>query len=605
MDGHVEQRVSSRDVRVFGVGAAVKNPLIASAIDRLFGLAELEATYRRMPRGRSASDFVEAALGELELSVDCRASDLERIPAQGPLIVVANHPFGGVEGLLLAQLLGKRRPDLKIVASYLLERIPELRDLFIFVDPWATRQWQGRNARGLLAALRHVRQGGALAIFPAGEVAHYEAGANAVVEMPWHPSIGRMIQAAKAPVLPVFFHGANTPAFHLAGLVHPALRTALLPHELLGKRGRRIDTRIGRPIGARALPKLEPKALCAYLRDRTEALRFRSSPAASGLAPARGLEPIAEAIDPELVAADIEGLSEDHVLVRQAPFRVIWARAPELPHALLELGRLRELAFRAIGEGTGRTRDLDRFDASYRHLVLWSETSREIVGAYRVGLVDELLAQGGPSQLYSSSLFELHPWFFAQTGASIELGRSFVRTEEQGSPAPLALLWKGLGRIASLHPRYRHLFGPCSISDAYTPLARELMIDFFERAHRSDLRHLVRPRVPHRKRMFGASPSSQLAPWISDLRALSSWVSHVEPDEKGVPVLLQHYVRVGGKLLGFSVDPAFCCVDGFVLVDLLDTPRRTLELFMDEQRTAEFLAHHVSACGAGRTTGSR
>lgn len=248
----------------------------APHVERLLALDFLQQTYESVAAGQRHDVFVREVLGQMDVGIACTGADLSRIPRQGPLVVVANHPFGGLEGMLLAQLLLGQRPDVRILANYMLERIPELRELFVFVDPWARDASRPGNARALREIMRHLRGGGVLGVFPAGEVAHRKPGDGGVVrEPPWQAAIGHIVQRTRAPVLPVYFHGDNSPLFHRAGMLHPSLRTVLLPRELKNKRGSRIEVRIGEPIATDGLHDHDPQAFIDHLRQRTEALRSR------------------------------------------------------------------------------------------------------------------------------------------------------------------------------------------------------------------------------------------------------------------------------------------------------------------------------------------
>ncbi|MGC4086688.1 MAG: GNAT family N-acyltransferase [Polyangiaceae bacterium] len=267
--------------------------------------------------------------------------------------------------------------------------------------------------------------------------------------------------------------------------------------------------------------------------------------------------------------------------MRDGERAVYIARAAQIPWTLRELGRLRELTFREAREGTGKSCDLDDFDQTYLHMFSYDQRDQQIVGAYRLGLSDQLAI---PNGLYTSTLFELSPELFRRTGPAIEMGRSFVCARYQRSASGLFLLWRGIGRFLSLHPQYRVLFGPVSISADYSPASRELMVDFVMAADRVHaLNRYVRPRTPFarvgRTTLFaGLGPGFQQ---LLDIEEVSQMVADVEPDQKGVPVLFRQYLRLGGKLLGFNVDARFSGVlDGLVLVDLTETDPKILARYL-------------------------
>jgi putative hemolysin len=292
--------------------------------------------------------------------------------------------------------------------------------------------------------------------------------------------------------------------------------------------------------------------------------------------------------------AEIEALSTSQRLVDSSGFQVYCAGASQIRGVLREIGRLRELTFRAVGEGTGRCADIDMFDAHYLHLFVWDARRRAIAGAYRLGLVDEILARHGQRGLYTRSLFRYGPALLDMLNPAIELGRSFVRAEYQRSFAPLMLLWCGIGRLIARSPRYAILFGPVSISGRYAPKSRRLMVDYLSRC-RADA-HLaaqVEPRRPFRDTIATLAPDVD-EPMPDTIDELSRRVAQIEPDGKGVPVLLRHYLRLGGRLLSFSVDPRFGnTLDGLIMVDVRQVAPAVLERYMGEAGSAAFRAHHA------------
>jgi putative hemolysin len=303
---------------------------------------------------------------------------------------------------------------------------------------------------------------------------------------------------------------------------------------------------------------------------------------------------VAEPVDPALLKSEIGSLPEESHLVA-ADMDVFVARADEIPHTLREIGRLREHTFRQVGEGTGRELDLDRFDETYLHLFVWNRDEREVVGAYRLGRVDRLLEAEGPRGLYTRTLFKYSPPFWEELGSALEMGRSFIRPKYQRSYAGLMLLWKGIGRFVSRHPRYTKLFGPVSISADYTDASQRLIVEFLKQnrfAH--DWSRWVRPRKPFKPR---ALRGGRLRPeHLADLQDVSTFISEVESDGKGVPILLRQYLKLGGRLLGFNVDPDFSNVlDVMVVVDLLQTERKVLSRYMERDAAEAFLAFHRDA----------
>ena len=301
------------------------------------------------------------------------------------------------------------------------------------------------------------------------------------------------------------------------------------------------------------------------------------------------LESIAAPADPVAVRREIDRLMESGPLVSQSRFDVFLAEAAEIPHVLHEIGRLREISFRAVGEGSGKALDLDRFDAFYLHLFLWDREAGAVAGAYRLGRTDELLARFGTEGLYTSTLFQLGEAFLDHLTPGLELGRSFVAPAYQKSIHPLGLLWRGIGRFVSRHPQYARLFGPVSISDDYSPLSQDLIVRFMRGSRRDALLDgCVRPLHPY---LGGLLVAEDISARLGSIDEVSAAISRLEPDGKGVPVLLRQYLKLNATLLEFNVDPDFSNVlDALVLVDLREAPDEVLVRYMGTEGLADFRA---------------
>jgi putative hemolysin len=316
-----------------------------------------------------------------------------------------------------------------------------------------------------------------------------------------------------------------------------------------------------------------------------------SRPYRASRAPAVGASPVSDEGPRARLEAEIHALPPDQRLVDHGRFHVYCAGADQIPWTLREIGRLRELTFRAVGEGTGRSEDIDLYDAFYRHLFVWDAGAGAIVGAYRLGLVDEILARHGKRGLYTHSLFKYRARMLHSVSPGIELGRSFVRAEYQRSFAPLLLLWAGIGRFVERAPRYAVLFGAVSISARYAPASRRLIVDYLS-AHRADPRLAgeVRPRHPFRS----ARTAGTAMPVPASIEELSRRIAQIEPDGKGVPVLLRHYLELGGRLLGFTLDRDFAdTLDGLIMVDLRKIEEAVLARYMGKPGAAAFRAYHA------------
>src|SRR5208283_878274 len=375
----------------------------------------------------------------------------------------------------------------------------------------------------------------------------------------------------------VFFHGRNSALFQVAGLVHPLFRTVLLPHELLNKNSTEVRLDIGHLVSAERIKGFQGDGqLMAYLRARTYMLHHRLHAAkrrgdimhSSG---ERVTQPqrVIDGPRTKVIYGEVDLLPAQQVLWETDQYSVMYASAQQIPNLLYEIGRLRELTFRHVGEGTGREVDLDRFDLYYTHLFLWNKEKQEVVGAYRLGQVDLILGRFGKKGLYTSSLFEYKEGFLSRMDAGIELGRSFVRVSYQKLYSPLLLLWKGIGHFIARNPQYPILFGPVTISNSYAALSRQIMLSFLTINHFApDLARFIRPRSSLRTLSVRKRDLRLASGLPADIEELSALISDIEADRKRVPVLLKQYVKLGGKLMAFTVDSSFGAgLDGLFLVD--------------------------------------
>ena len=584
-------------------GVLAQAPVLAGLPGFASKWLPLDQAHDLYERARRASrgTVLENILFEMDIELRVDDADLDRIPRKGPLVAVANHPYGMLDGAVLAVLLARRRPDVKILTNFLLKDVPELQQYCIFVDPLRTSRAAEHNRRGLKEALQWLEQGGALGVFPSGEVSHWQLQQAEIADPQWNHTAARLIRKTRAAALPVYFCGRNSLAFQLVGLLHTRVRTAFLLHEFLQQSGKTVGVRVGSAIPSTSMTDAgTDREATEYLRWRTYLLAQRGKaqvdvPAVvRSVLPRRPQEAITPALPKELLQCDIRALAAGRCLAQNAEFAVYAAQASEVPHLLQEVGRLREVTFRAAGEGTGKRTDLDGFDRYYWHLLLWNKATNELVGAYRAGNTAVIVGQYGVAGLYTSTLFRYHREFFDRLGPALELGRSFVRPEYQRQYAPLLLLWKGIARFVVRHPETPVLFGAVSISNTYNRTSRELIYRFFEsRKHEDSLAQWVEPRRPFRAGHLRRSDCRAVCRALRDLDQLSEPIADVELDGKGLPILLRQYAKVGGKLLGFNVDRKFANVlDGLVMVDLRQTEPAMLERYMGKDAVVAFRRYH-------------
>ncbi len=587
----------------------IKRALYRLVRDPLESFLEVDAfnsLYVDAHKDTGEGNFFIRVLRSLKVSYEVSEEDLTRIPRAGPLLIVANHPYGGVDGMVMAALLSSVRTDLRFISNYLLLRVPELRPWIFPVDPFARPGSARQNVKGMKDAIRHLRGGGCISTFPSGTVSHLQLKQRQITDPPWNTHAARLARAAEATVLPVYFEGKNSALFQFLGLVHPLLRTAMLPREMMRKRSEAIRLRIGNPIPFKRLDDFPTdEAMTEFLRLNTYLLRDRAGsvprrrfpvPLKLPMAgkPKRTLAPIAQAVPSEDLVRDFATLPSSQILVDHAPYVVAWAYAEQIPFIFLEIARLREVTFREVHEGTGQPRDLDGFDSYYRHLFMWDREARAIVGAYRFVLSDEVLRDLGPKGFYSSTLFKYKPGFFEALNPSVELGRSFIVSAYQRKQASLALIWRGLGRFIAQHPQYKTLFGPVSINPEYQTLSKDLMVQFL-RSHTYDaeLSGLVAPKRPPSLRKLRSTEKQALRTSECDIDDISALISELETDKKGVPVLLRHYLKMNGRIISFNIDPDFGhCLDGLIIVNLTETDPKLLKAYLGADGAEAFFAYH-------------
>jgi len=558
-------------------------------VAELLGLSELNRTYERAISFNDGSPFPYTALRALDVGIDVDDEEVAHIPASGPTIIVANHPFGALDGLIAGALALRRRSDVRVLANEWLYRVPEIQPWLLGVDVFGDPKRRHTNASSLKLALRHLRSGGLLIMFPAGIVSHWQPEQLAVADPPWNRIAASLARMSNAMVVPMFFDGSNSWLFHAAGLIHSRLRTLLLPRELLQKRASRVRVRIGRCVCPKAMSALpNDDATTGWLRLRTYDLgqALRPTPIAAPLPSV----PLIEAVPPASITEELASLDSSAVLVNQERYWVYLADSRDIPRSLTEIGRLRERTFREVGEGTGAPLDLDRFDKQYQHLILFDHRNHCIVGSYRIGFCDQLTRQAGPSGLYTNTLFYFSPGFVRTLGNTLELGRSFVRSEYQKSPLALALLWRGIGRVLVQNPRYEQLMGPVSISADYNDVSRRLMVSFLESLDNEKRRaKSVRARNRPRQRL-AASEQAQLLTAGFGVRQLGRLIADADAKHQGIPVLLERYLELGGRVLSLNVDNAFGhCVDALVVVNVPRVPELMLKRFMGPDGLRSYL----------------
>ena len=566
-----------------------KPRILSAVLEKALGLDQLGAIYDARPQGCTPHEFLQYTLDALVVSLELiNGAVLDELPRTGPVLIVANHPLGGLEGVAIAKVIADIRPDLKVLTNELLRRIPELADIFIGVDVLSSDA-AASNVASIKQVHKHLKNDGAMLIFPAGMVSAYEHSHRRIQDRTWNRLAGQLLKRYQATCLPVHVGGANSRLFYAAGMVHPRLRTALLPRQLANKQSFNLPLRFGRPIPAAELRLLQsPRAITDYLRVSTDALV--REPLRSTDSKHQSVADGSSTIGPHELLETIESL-EKFRLIEHEEFDVYCAPFESLGPIMEQIAIARELTFRSVGEGTGLSKDSDEFDPHYLHLFLWDKTALRIAGAYRVGLVDEIVAAHGVKGLYSRSLYKYDESFINQLGLAIEMGRSFIHPDYQKKPVSLNLLWRGIGRILVERPRYHTLFGSVSISREYSDLARALIADtMLTNFKASEYDQLVKPITPHK--IMNRVWTSEMLAELSNVKMLGKLIGRCDPG-KAVPVLLRHYLSVNGKLVCFNIHPNFNdSLEGLIIVDARKTDAKTLSRFLGADGYEHFMNFH-------------
>jgi len=532
--------------------------------------------------GENAPDFARDIIKEVGARYEVSQEQLAHLPAEGAFITVSNHPIGSVDGLILCDLVGHRRPDYKLLTTYLLSLIPELKDSFLPVDN-LSGNLVAQNVDSMRAARKFLQNGGGMGFFPAGEVSTYQKGEHrtamgekpVIEDIPWSNTIAKLIKRSGAPVIPIYFDAANSNLFHTLGKIHPRLRTIRLVHELFNKRGALVKVRIGQPIQPSEYADMDPHTLSTYIRNRTYALeaQCQEEPVAETQT---HLQPLAAPVDPALVREEMERVT-NRVVFTSGDYRCYLVSSAEIPNTMKELARLREMVFRAVGEGTGLPQDTDQYDTYYKQLILWSISNQEIAGAYRIGVGSELMARPeGARSFYSDSLFHFQEGLTPYLPKAMELGRTIILPQYQRDVTTLKLLMSGILTSIGRIPGMEYTLGPASISNSIPYFYKSLIVHFMlKNCSAPDAASMVKPGHPFQPDFLRVNPDSLLAPCHS-LDDLDRLILALSDGKYRLPVLLRKYVSFGARVVGFNVDPDFSnSLDAFVLQWVHDMPENS------------------------------
>ena len=558
---------------------------LAVSLMKLLKIQRINEIYDKYEHSEGL-DFIDSCLEELKVVYEVPVNDYKNIPTSGPVVFIANHPYGGLDGLLLIRLIAGVRPDVKVMANYILKSIKPISDYFLPVDPFERKDSAQKSMAGIKSSLKVLSDGGCLAIFPAGEVSSFHANSKKITDKEWNPFIGKLIAKSEAKVVPIYFSGNNSLLFNLLGMIHPRLRTARLPSELLNKKKHTIKIRIGKAISREDVAEFSDNTqLMRFLRAKTYALatslevkrRYFTIPLHAKSVPEKIIDPV----DQDLLIQEIEKIKESDLIIEFQDFDVYLSESGDIPHLLREIGRLREITFREIGEGTNRAIDIDEFDLYFHHLFIWSKSEKRIVGAYRIGKGNDLYNKFGVKGFYISTLFDIHRKLHPMLKQSVELGRSFIIKEYQQKVYILLLLWRGILTFIKQNPEYRYLIGPVSISNNFLKISKTLLVHYIRQNYYDhEMAGYVSAKKEFKVRLANIDAEILLQREKSIfMKTIDDIISELEPEGFKTPVLLKKYLKQNGKIIGFNIDPKFNnALDGFIVMDIKDAPEETLQM---------------------------
>ena len=535
-------------------------------------------------------DFLNGILDDLKIKFEIPKEDFKRLPKDGAYITISNHPLGGIDGVLLLKLMLEREPNFKIIANFLLHRIEPLKKYIMPVNPFENHKDAKSSVLGIKETLRHLSDGKPLGMFPAGEVSTYKDG-KLMVDKPWEDGAIKVIRKAQVPVIPIYFHAKNSRLFYLLSSISSTFRTAKLPSEVFSQKNRIIKVRVGKPISVHEQNEYKSiEEYSEFLRRKTYMLanpfekesNFLPTPS---LKLPKSPKKIVTGANQEKMIAEVEvARNSDCRLLQSKNYEVFFTEASKIPNILHEIGRLREITFREVGEGTNESIDLDKHDKYYHHLFLWDNETNKIAGAYRMGLGSKIFPKYGINGFYLNDLFRFEPELYDMMHKSIEMGRAFIIKEYQQKPMPLFLLWKGIMHTTLRYPEHKFLLGGVSISNQFSDFSKSLMIEFMKSNYYDPyIAQYIHPKKEYKVKLKDADKDFIFNETEADLNKFDKIIDELEPGSLRLPVLIKKYIKQNAKVVAFNVDPLFNnAVDGLMYIRIADIPDSTMKPVMEE-----------------------
>ena len=559
------------------------NKLFDRFIAPIVRLRTFQMAYAKAVRIEDNTDLWTKVLHELKTTITISPTDLARIPKTGPLIIVANHPHGIMDGVLLGSLMHRVRDDYKIIMNEA-TTMPGLEENLLFVSIFGTqRENAKKNIQVMRKALDWLNEGHVIVVFPAGEISSISQWHEKIaLDNTWSTGIIRLSLSAKAPILPLFIVGQNDNVFLKLGLIHPVFRTLQIGRVTNHLCGEEMSVRASHPIPSVLLQTFKEDATRVdYIRGQLYALHSRESTQLRCFAIT--LDDVNKTnIDGQQMneAFDVLNAQEAFKVRENNTYSVLLFNQQQLlalgqQHAKTfavlkdEIGRLRELTFREVGEGSGKLRDLDQYDEYYSHLTLWDRQHKRLIGAYRLAFTDNIFSQYGIEGLYTASQFDYNPELFAALGPAIEMSRAFIIKDHQKTPLALSMLLGALGQVL-IENDINSFFGVVSISNEFQSISKKLIVDFLMRHHSlPEFKSWVTPKNPPQLSIEMADKEWQrLLNTVCDLSLLNAAVASIELDGKNIPPLFSIYTSLKGRFVAFDHDTGFNSIDGLIVLSM-------------------------------------
>lgn len=592
----MKKLITSNDIISFLKLNPLLKPLVALGMNAL-GFRKINKLYSPSADLKNR-EFTEDMLRIYNTTFDVDDNELNNIPKDGPFMIVSNHPFGAMEGIILYHVISKVRPDFKVMANFILSYIPNLKDVFFAVNPFSDNPEWKSSVNGIKASLQQLKEGHGLGVFPAGEVSRYH-GHDYPDDIAWAPSIAKIIQKTNVPVIPVYFDGTNSRMFYFCSKINSFLATLRLVRELLNKRNTKIVMKIGKPMLQSELSQYEsPETLSAYLRSRSYALQANIAAADVRKTVNKSYDPIDAPSRPSELARELHNIKEKSLLFSTADYECYLADYDDIPNMMHEIGRRREEAFRAVGEGTGNNIDTDSYDAYYKHLILWDSKQQAVAGGYRIGLGDEIIKKYGIKGFYINSLFSIDPSLENFLSYTMELGRSYVSVDYQKDIFPLMLLFKGLMLSIVKYPEMKYFIGPVSISSWFPKFYQSIIVHYVKTKHSDEeMSRLITPKTPFVPDFNKVDVNVLMEKNMDSVDKFDRYLMKLSNGDFRMPTLFKKYLKINAKFLCFNVDPDFNnTLDGLLFLRFEDYPKEELMMLIKDN-TPEEKARYAARFG--------